>query len=309
MKGIERKLYFSVFLILILTWIGIFRWAYERFKTTPFLSSPSVVSHVGINQYPVVIKIPRVTIYAYMSRPGDTFQSIAHQFGVSVQAIRSLNHANASRDHLKPSKMVLVPSKNGIYYWVQPGVNLSAVAHAYQVSIKTLLLDNHIRSNASFQSRSIIYIPPGHYLSKKNPRWIVLKHLAHETGFIKPVSGWISDEFGERIDPITQLPEFHEGLDIAADEGTPVVAAQKGIVIFAAFDHWGYGNLVIIDHGHGLISKYAHLSKILVKKYQLVQRGQVIGLVGETGDATGPHLHFEIRLNGIPQDPLIYLAH
>ncbi len=123
----------------------------------------------------------------------------------------------------------------------------------------------------------------------------------------RPVStGWYSSNYGWRIDPFTGQKAFHEGVDFMAVSGTPIHAAGGGIVVYAATDA-GYGNMIEIDHGNGLISRYAHASKLLVKVGDVVMKGQEIGEVGTTGRSTGPHLHFEERLHGIPQDPEHYL--
>lgn len=113
---------------------------------------------------------------------------------------------------------------------------------------------------------------------------------------------WNSSSFGWRIDPITGQRAMHEGVDFAADVGTPIRAAAAGIVI-SAEAHPAYGNLVEIDHGNGLTTRYAHCSKLLVEPGALVKRGQVIALVGNTGRTTGPHLHFEVRVNGVAHNP------
>ena len=118
--------------------------------------------------------------------------------------------------------------------------------------------------------------------------------------------GWFSSNFGWRIDPFTGQKSFHEGIDFPAEVGTPVVAAASGKVILAEV-HPAYGKLVEIDHGNGLVSRYAHNSAIFVKDGDLVVRGQRIGTVGSSGRSTGPHLHFEVRLNGVPQNPARFL--
>lgn len=120
--------------------------------------------------------------------------------------------------------------------------------------------------------------------------------------FSWPVSGTITSPFGWRSNPFGGSPEFHPGLDIAAPMGTTVTAAAAGTVMLAQW-YGGYGNYILIDHGGGLSTGYGHLSAIYVSVGQHVQRGQAIGAVGSTGQSTGPHLHFEIRVNGKPVDP------
>ncbi len=116
-----------------------------------------------------------------------------------------------------------------------------------------------------------------------------------------------TSNFGYRIDPFTGHSTFHEGVDFAAESGTPINAAASGKVIYADV-HPAYGKAVEIDHGNGLVTRYAHGSELLVKEGDLVVRGQRIARVGSTGRSTGPHLHFEVRLNGVSQNPGRFLA-
>jgi murein DD-endopeptidase MepM/ murein hydrolase activator NlpD len=125
---------------------------------------------------------------------------------------------------------------------------------------------------------------------------------------LAPVDGgWLSSSFGWRIDPFTGQKSFHEGLDFPSEVGTPIAAAASGKVIFADV-HPQYGKMIEIDHGNGLVTRYAHASRLFVKEGDLVVRGQKVATVGSTGRATGPHLHFEVRLNGVPQNPARFLV-
>jgi len=130
--------------------------------------------------------------------------------------------------------------------------------------------------------------------------------LLAATPSISPVKGFISSGFGFRRNPFTSISDFHMGIDITAPLGKPVLSAANGIVSFAGFKS-GYGNLITIDHGYGIQTNYAHLSKILVKVGQKVKRWDIIGLVGDTGQSTAPHLHYEIVKNNNPVNPLDYM--
>lgn len=124
---------------------------------------------------------------------------------------------------------------------------------------------------------------------------------------VMPVSTkWYSSGFGVRIDPFTGRSVFHEGVDFTAATGTPIVAAAGGVVVYSGF-HSEYGNMIDVDHGNDLVSRYAHASKRMVKVGQVVVRGQKIAEVGSTGRSTGPHLHFEVRHKGLPQNPSRFL--
>jgi murein DD-endopeptidase MepM/ murein hydrolase activator NlpD len=123
----------------------------------------------------------------------------------------------------------------------------------------------------------------------------------------KPVDGPVGSGFGFRTDPFSGRAALHTGLDFPTDVGTTINAAAGGVVLFSEY-HPQYGNVIELDHGKGLVTRYAHTSKVLVKAGDIVRRGQLIGLVGTSGRSTGPHLHFEVLLDGAPQDPAKFLA-
>lgn len=126
--------------------------------------------------------------------------------------------------------------------------------------------------------------------------------LLASTPAIMPAHGWLTSPFGERTDPFTGRVRRHDGLDIAARIGTPILAPADGIVTFAGRKS-GYGLMLVLDHGYGITTRYGHLSKILVSHGSQVNRGMLMAAVGNTGRSTGPHLHYEVRLNGIPVNP------
>jgi murein DD-endopeptidase MepM/ murein hydrolase activator NlpD len=127
------------------------------------------------------------------------------------------------------------------------------------------------------------------------------------TPSIMPTQGWLSSAFSSmRSHPILHIARPHEGIDVTAPLGSPIEAPAAGVVTDAGWES-GYGNTVTIDHGYGITTKFAHASKLLVKSGQRVARGQKIALVGSTGLATGPHLHYEVHVNGRPVDPLRYV--
>ena len=132
------------------------------------------------------------------------------------------------------------------------------------------------------------------------------KSLLSSTPSIWPTRGWVTSGFGFRKSPFTGLREKHEGWDIAARNGAPVRTTADGVVVVEGREY-GYGNLVEIDHGYGLVTRYGHNSKHFVKVGDRVKRGQVVTLVGNTGRSTGPHLHYEVLLNGVPVNPKNYI--
>lgn len=131
--------------------------------------------------------------------------------------------------------------------------------------------------------------------------------LASATPSVWPVAGWLTSAYGTRRDPITRGADFHPGLDISADYGQPVLATGDATVGSAA-PNGAYGNMVILDHGFGIVTKYGHLSRFNVRGGEQVRRGDVIGYVGSTGRSTGAHLHYEIWMNGRLTDPMTLLA-
>lgn len=134
---------------------------------------------------------------------------------------------------------------------------------------------------------------------QKSSRWAA-------TPSIWPVKGWVTSGFGPRVSPFTEKPAWHDGLDIGAAANAPVQAPAQGRVTTVGFDP-KLGNLVKVDHGFGIETLYGHLAKALVKEGQRVKRGEVVGLVGNTGLATGPHLHYMVKVHGQALDPVKYI--
>ncbi len=132
------------------------------------------------------------------------------------------------------------------------------------------------------------------------------QNILASTPAIRPSTGWTTSRFGYRISPFTGRREFHKGFDIANRKGTPIIATANGTVTSAG-KKGSYGYMVVIDHGHGMVTRYGHNSKNLVKKNDKVKRGDTIALVGNTGRSTGPHVHYEVHLNGIPVNPEKYI--
>lgn len=130
--------------------------------------------------------------------------------------------------------------------------------------------------------------------------------LLSATPNIKPAKGWFTSRFGYRMSPFSGKSILHAGLDIAAAPGSPVYAPADGVVTFASYDE-GYGKLVSVDHGYGVSTRFGHMSQIYVQVGQRITKWDVLGAVGNTGRSTGPHLHYEVRINGTPVDPINYI--
>jgi len=134
------------------------------------------------------------------------------------------------------------------------------------------------------------------------------KNLLASTPSIWPTKGWLSSGFGYRESPFTGENEFHKGIDVSTRTGEPIVASADGVVLFTGWDG-GYGRVVVVKHGQGFETKYAHLNESLVTRGQHVKRGETIGLVGDSGRTTGSHLHYEVHLNGVPVNPIRHVLH
>ena len=132
------------------------------------------------------------------------------------------------------------------------------------------------------------------------------KTLLASTPSIWPTRGWVTSRFGYRTSPFTSRREFHKGVDISARKNAPIVAPADGIATGIEW-HNGYGRVLTIKHGYGVVTRYAHLQKALVKQGQYVKRGETVALVGNSGRTTGSHLHYEVHLNGVPINPLRYI--
>lgn len=132
------------------------------------------------------------------------------------------------------------------------------------------------------------------------------KDLLLSTPSIWPVRGWLSSYFGKRTDPFTGKEKFHDGLDIANNPGLPIKATADGIVIFAG-ERGGYGNVVVIRHNETLETRYAHMQAYIVKVGQKIKKAETIGFLGNTGRSSGPHLHYEVRKNAVPVNPMNYI--
>jgi murein DD-endopeptidase MepM/ murein hydrolase activator NlpD len=128
------------------------------------------------------------------------------------------------------------------------------------------------------------------------------RSLLASTPSIWPTRGWVTSDFGTRLDPYSVDRQMHEGLDIATPHGQAVQTPSDGVVVFSGVEG-GYGKVLVLDHGYGVKTRYGHLSEVFVKLGDRVKRGDKVAAVGNTGKSTGPHLHYEVRVNGIPENP------
>lgn len=193
----------------------------------------------------------------------------------------------------------------GVYHRVQEGETLSSICRNYQADCQEVAEVNGILDPDKILAGQRIFIPDasgprqvGAAVEDAGEKVTVRKW---EGAFIWPVEGVLTSRFGIR------RGRRHDGIDIAAPEGTPIRAAADGQVLYAGNQQTGYGNLVILRHAGDMITVYAHNQRNLVAESDRVEQGQTIGLVGSTGRSTGPHLHFEIRKRTKPRNPLFFL--
>lgn len=237
----------------------------------------------------------------YTVQRGDSLWAISAAFGVSVDDIVRVNRiTNPSK--IKAGQVLTIPLGVGgvgvtpyIEYSVTRGDTLWDIAKAYNISVDAVLAANPGVVPTKLKVGDVIKVPLGEYARSLGSTTV--------PRYIWPVSGGrITSEYGWRTDPFTRQRSFHGGIDIGLPEGSPIYASAAGVVLEAG-PKGNYGNAVVIQHEDGLVTLYAHASKVLVKKGQRVVQGQLIARVGSTGRATGPHLHFEVRKNDVTIDP------
>ena len=201
----------------------------------------------------------------------------------------------------------------GVYHTVHKGQTLFRIAQAYGIDLEILRRANHIRDASKIKTGMQLWIPGASRVlpvqkTKRHSTSTVTRSAKKKPtvkprkGFlIWPTKGTLTSGFGKRNG------RKHEGIDIAAPKGTPIYAAAAGKVVFSGWGPTGYGKMVIIKHRNHLSTVYAHNSKLLVKKEKQVKQGQKIALMGSTGRSTGSHLHFEVRNDTKPKNPIKYL--
>ena len=241
-----------------------------------------------------------VEYQTYTVKSGDTISGIAIKFGLkNISTLISVNDIGNVRQ-LGAGQKLKIPSIDGIIYTVKSGDSLSSIAQANKIKLEVLLDVNELASETLTAGQQLFL--PGVGLDQKT-----LQSRMGEL-FILPISAsfrW-SSSYGWRADPFTGVQSFHTGVDMACPEGTPILAAMSGKISDVGSNRT-YGNYIIINHGNGYQTLYAHMSKTIAKKGQWVSQGTKIGLVGSTGYSTGPHLHFMVYKNGNRIDPMTVL--
>jgi len=256
----------------------------------------------------------RASIITYTVQPGDNVEIIAQRFGVLPSTIVwSNSEVEDNPDLLRVGQELAILPVDGILYTVKANDTLSGIAERFKVKTEDIVRSplNNLSGGTNLVPGMQIVIPGGvkpfvarvvqpQAASRPAPG---RRYVGPAPGFFAsgafawPTRGYISQYFRT----------YHRGLDIANAIGTPIAASDGGYVTYAGWSNIGYGYMVQLDHGNGFSTLYAHLSQWYVSPGQSVARGQIIGAMGSTGNSTGPHLHFEIRYGGAPQNPLLYL--
>ncbi|AZO95391.1 M23 family metallopeptidase [Halocella sp. SP3-1] len=239
------------------------------------------------------------TYTTYTIKKGDTLSLIANSFNIKTEEIIKINNIK-NPDLILVGEKIRIPSE-GIKYTVKSGDSLWKIAQSFKVKLQQIINLNRITKPGIIYTGQKLIIP----VTNDRTRY-QLASRAKSINYIWPVQGRISSEYGWRIHPIRKKREFHTGLDIAVPYGTPVYAAEDGIVEFSS-QAGGYGKLVIIRHQDNSKTYYGHNLLLKVNKGDRVKQGKVIALSGNSGTSTGPHLHFEIRINNKHCNPLQYL--
>lgn len=239
----------------------------------------------------------------YKVREGDSLWSIANAFNLDINTLFGCNSFK-NPDVLKPGTTISVPNQDGILYKVSKGDSLAAIAKKYGVYVEGILSANGMSKDDTLMAGKELFLPSAKPLSV--PRSGSVSGSSAGKGFRWPVRGRISSPFGWRRDPFNKKKDFHTGIDIKASTGTTIVASKGGTVVYSGW-MGGYGRVIVIDHGGGYKTLYAHCSRLLVSRGRKVSQGQSIARVGSSGRSTGPHLHFEIRYRNSATNPLKYL--
>jgi len=241
------------------------------------------------------LTVPELYYTVYTVRKGDMVSKIAEAHGVSQDAIISVNKLRNTRS-LQIGDFLKIPSINGISYTARANDTPESIADKYRISLEKLALINNLHDNT---------LNPGTVLFLPNAKldWVTLQEINGDL-FRRPLRGnyRITSRYGFRNNPFNGQRTFHNGIDMATAPGTAVFAALDGTVTATGFDVV-YGNYVIISHHSGYQTMYAHLNSILVSRGRAVTTNTRIGTVGNTGQSTGPHLHFTVYKNRATLNP------
>jgi murein DD-endopeptidase MepM/ murein hydrolase activator NlpD len=272
-----------------------------------FVSNNTPLFQVPV-PHTIIAERDRMEVITYTVQPNDNVWAIAQGFGLQAETVLWANPEVERRpDLLSVGQKLFIPPVDGIYYTVQKGDTLEKLAKDYKTTVEKIVSfkANDLQEPYALTAGQRIMLPDGR--KKISPLQNIYpmtyvgsapKGAPKGSGrFAWPTRGTLTQQFWSG----------HSGIDVANGKGTPIYAADAGYVVLSGRDTWGYGNQVVIDHGNGYKTRYAHLNTILVKAGDTVKKNQKIGTMGSTGRSTGPHLHFEVIYNGVMRNPLGFL--
>ncbi|HHY17506.1 MAG TPA: M23 family metallopeptidase [Firmicutes bacterium] len=245
---------------------------------------------------------PQVRLVSYKVQPGDTLTQIAKSFNTTVNSITAINGLTTPDKIPLGTILAIMENGSGTICRVEKGDTLSEISKVYGVPVDKIMQVNGLSDPQSLSPGQLLLLPG----AKVTATSLEIAAASRSSSFSWPLTGRVTDGYGWRIHPITGKRQFHEGIDIAAPLGTAIKAAAGGTVSFAGWSN-GYGRLVVIRHSDGYETRYGHLSRYAVSKGQRISKSEILGYVGQSGDATGPHVHFEIRVSGRAKNPRNYL--
>ena len=250
----------------------------------------------------------------YTVERGDTPNGIADKFGIQATTLLGGNPLLSQESSLLQTGVTLVILPiDGVLHDVEPGDTLESIAEQYGVPVETIIAyePNNLEFPYRLFPETQIMVPGAvRDVFVWTPPTLASVRSSREGSGVTPVivgTGTYIYPVGSRS--FSQYFWYgHPGIDIALPEGTAVVASDTGTVTFAGWNIYGFGNLIVVNHGNGYETFYAHLSGISVVPGQIVYQGNVIGSTGNTGNSSGPHIHFEIRANGVQDNPCFYVG-
>jgi len=252
---------------------------------------------------------PRDSIITYAVRPNDTISEIAERFNLNTNTILWANNIGP-RDFIRPGQELVILPVSGVTHTIARGDTLNAIAARYRAKAEDILEINKLSSASELVIGAKIVVPDGIPPAPARPITTPSSGLADLGSIFKPAPAAAGAfNWPTTARRITQYFRGwrHTGIDIGNKTGQPVYAAEDGLVTASGWNSGGYGYYIIIDHGNGIQTLYAHNSKLIVERGDRVSKGDVIAAIGSTGRSTGPHVHFEVRLNGNRVNPLDYL--
>ncbi len=262
----------------------------------------------------------RTEIIKYTVQTGDTISTIASRFGITINTVLWANNLG-SYSIIRPGQELNILPYSGLLYTVKSGDSLSRISSLYDIESSEIVEKNNLNENQGLKIGQELILPGASKITYSSPSTSTTKTPTNNnssvtTNPVNKVENATAVDDDSMVWPteghrITQYFTWsHNGLDIANKIGTPIYAAEAGTVEIAATGwNGGYGNTILINHGNGTKTRYGHLTSLYVKKGDKVAKGENIGTMGSTGRSTGPHIHFEVVINGTRYNPLNYIKY